>query len=77
MPDVIRRGLRLSVGLAICNSVGFMLADSVEGDNVVSASYCCATMHMDARLLSPDTGAHAVFGGDAHSVTKQRCNPCT
>lgn len=27
VPDVIRRGLRLSIGLAICNSLGFLLAD--------------------------------------------------
>lgn len=30
VPDVIRRGLRLSFGLAICNSLGFLLANSVE-----------------------------------------------
>lgn len=27
VPDVIRRGLRLSIGLAICNTLGFFLAD--------------------------------------------------
>ena len=32
VPDVIRRGLRLSIGLAICNSLGFLLADSVAGE---------------------------------------------
>lgn len=37
VPDVIRRGLRLSIGLAICNSLGFLLAHSVEGDDGVPA----------------------------------------
>lgn len=36
VPDVIRRGLRLSIGLAICNSLGFLLANSVEGESMYS-----------------------------------------
>lgn len=31
VPDVIRRGLRLSIGLAICNSLGFFLANKLGG----------------------------------------------
>lgn len=30
VPDVIRRGLRLSIGLAICNSLGFFLAHRMD-----------------------------------------------
>lgn len=32
LPDVLRRGLRLSIGLAICNSVGFALASKFGGE---------------------------------------------
>lgn len=50
VPDVIRRGLRLSIGLAICNSLGFLLADSVAGEHVFLVSNAASAVGGPCQL---------------------------
>ena len=40
MPDVIRRGLRLFIGLAVCNSLGFYLSQGWQDDNSQGITPC-------------------------------------
>ena len=47
VPDVIRRGLRLSVGLAICNSLGFAIAHTFGREHAARSRLRCPTGNVD------------------------------
>ena len=38
MPDVIRRGIRLFIGLAVCNSLGFYLSSGRPSAHLADAN---------------------------------------